>query len=92
MAFAGRVVYIGYAKDEVAYDTKLIVAKELDVLGSRNALRVFPVVIRMLEARRMPFGEMVTRTYPFDEAGRAFVDWDAEPGRFTKILIDARGV
>jgi hypothetical protein len=32
------VVYIGYAKEPVAYETRLFVQKELDILGSRNAL------------------------------------------------------
>jgi threonine dehydrogenase-like Zn-dependent dehydrogenase len=86
--FAGRVVYIGYAKQEVSYDTTNFVRKELDIMGSRNALRVFPAVIKMMEKRQQPFTELITRIYPFDETGRAFRDWDADPGKFTKILID----
>ena len=38
VCFTGRVVYIGYAKKPVAYETKFFVMKELDILGSRNAL------------------------------------------------------
>ncbi|MCX7046862.1 MAG: zinc-binding alcohol dehydrogenase family protein [Candidatus Sumerlaeota bacterium] len=87
-AFAGRVVYIGYAKDEVAYDTKKIVQKELDIMGSRNALLVFPVVIKMLEERRMPFKDLITRVYPFDHTAQAFSDWNADPGKVTKYLVD----
>jgi len=90
VAFAGRVVYVGYAKEEVAYDTHLFVFKELDVMGSRNALLVFPVVIQMLEARAMPFKDMITRVYPFAETGRALADWSAAPGKVTKILIDVK--
>jgi len=89
-AYAGRVVYIGYAKAEVAYDTKKFVSKELDIMGSRNALLVFPVVIQMLEERAMPFEEMITRTYPFDKAAAAFDDWSADPGKVAKLLIDVR--
>lgn len=90
VAFAGRVVYIGYAKAEVAYDTKEFVRKELDILGSRNALRAFPAVIKMLEQRRMPFGELISRVYPFANASQAFRDWDTAPGSFAKILVDVR--
>ena len=36
VAFTGRVVYIGYAKEPVAYETSLFVQKELDILGSRK--------------------------------------------------------
>jgi 2-desacetyl-2-hydroxyethyl bacteriochlorophyllide A dehydrogenase len=89
-AYAGRVVYIGYAKQEVAYDTGEFVRKELDIRGSRNSLRVFPSVIAMLESRAWPFTDLITRTYPLAAAGEAFREWDAAPGRVAKILIDAQ--
>jgi len=90
VAFAGRVVYVGYAKQEVCYDTTPFVRKELDILGARNALRVFPAVIKMLEKRERPFTDLITRIYPLAETAQAFHDWDAAPGEFTKILIDVR--
>ena len=37
VAFTGRVVYIGYAKESVSYETRLFVQKELNILGARNA-------------------------------------------------------
>ena len=86
--YAGRVVYIGYAKTQVSFDTTDFVRKELDIRGSRNALFVFRAVIKMLEKREQPFAELITRVYPFDRAGQALADWDADPARFTKILID----
>jgi threonine dehydrogenase-like Zn-dependent dehydrogenase len=88
VAYAGRVVYVGYAKGETCYDTTPFVRKELDILGSRNALRVFPAVIGMLEKRSQPFSELISRIYPFDETEGALRDWDADPGRLAKILID----
>jgi threonine dehydrogenase-like Zn-dependent dehydrogenase len=88
VAFAGRVVYVGYAKREVCYDTTHFVRKELDIMGSRNALRVFPAVIKMLEKRQRPFVDLITQVYPFDEVEQAFQDWDAAPEKYTKILID----
>ncbi len=90
VVYAGRVVYIGYAKEEVCYNTTPFVRKELDILGSRNALRVFPAVIKMMEKREQPFLELISRTYPFAETAQAFQDWDDTPGRFTKILIDVK--
>jgi 2-desacetyl-2-hydroxyethyl bacteriochlorophyllide A dehydrogenase len=90
VAFAGRVVYVGYAKQEVSYDTTHFVRKELDIMGSRNALRVFPGVIKMMEKRQQPFEDLITRIYPFDEVAQALHDWDTAPGKFTKILIDLK--
>lgn len=88
VCFAGRVTYIGYSKKEVSYDTKDFVRKELDIMGSRNALRELPAVIRMLEQRQRPFTDLISRVYPFAEVEQAFRDWDADPTGFAKILID----
>ncbi len=88
VCFGGRVVYIGYAKEEVSYNTAEFVRKELDILGSRNALRVFPSVIAMLQKHERPFHELISCTYPFAQAGIAFSDWDAAPSEYTKILVD----
>jgi threonine dehydrogenase-like Zn-dependent dehydrogenase len=86
-AFAGRVVLIGYAKDEIPLLTKLIVSKELDVCGSRNALHVFPAVIKMLEKRERPFTDLITCVVPFEETPQIFAAWDAQPLKYTKILV-----
>lgn len=90
VCYAGRVVYVGYAKGEVCYDTTNFVRKELDIRGSRNALLVFPAVIKMLEGRQQPFEDLISRVYPFEQTARALRDWDAAPGAFTKIMIDVR--
>lgn len=90
VAFAGRVVYVGYAKSDVCYDTTDFVRKELDIMGSRNALRVFPAVIKMMEKRQQSFMDLITKTYPFEKAARAFQDWDAAPTKYAKILIDLK--
>jgi len=92
VAFGGRVVYIGYAKKETTYDTSQFVKKELDILGSRNAHNVFPVVLSMLEKKEFPFPDLVTEVFPFDETQQAFEYWNEAPGKVTKILIDMRTV
>ena len=89
VAFSGRVVYLGFAKEEVAYETRLFVLKELDILGSRNALpEDFHAVIRMLEADRFPVEDAVTHMVPIEEAPRILEAWNHEPTRFGKIMIE----
>jgi threonine dehydrogenase-like Zn-dependent dehydrogenase len=89
VAFTGRVVYIGYAKKDVAYETRLFVQKELDILGSRNARpEDFRDVIRMLEEHRFPVDEAVTHIVTMEEAPAIFAAWDRESGRFGKIMIE----
>jgi threonine dehydrogenase-like Zn-dependent dehydrogenase len=88
VAFTGRVVYIGYAKEPVAYETRLFVQKELDILGSRNALpEDFEEVIRMLEAGRFPVDEAISAIISPEEAGAKLAEWSEHPGRFTKIVV-----
>jgi threonine dehydrogenase-like Zn-dependent dehydrogenase len=88
VAFTGRVVYIGYAKEPVAYETKLFVQKELDILGSRNALpEDFLSVMEMLSAGRFPVDEAVTAIVPLDQAPAILAEWSAHPAAFTKIMI-----
>jgi threonine dehydrogenase-like Zn-dependent dehydrogenase len=89
VAFAGRVVYIGYAKDAVSFDTKDFVLKELDIHGSRNATRQnFADVIGVLESGRYPVRDTITRCVPFAEAGLALAGWAADPSRVTKIHVE----
>jgi len=88
VAFAGRVVYIGYAKKPVTYETKYFVMKELDILGSRNALPAdFQNVIGILESGRYPVAETITKTVPFEEAGTELGRWSDNPSAVTKIQV-----
>jgi len=88
VSFTGRVVYIGYAKEPVSYETKLFVQKELDVLGSRNAQpEDFHAVIRLLEGRKFPVDQAVSVVVPLYEAADALRSWSENPSRFKKILV-----
>jgi 2-desacetyl-2-hydroxyethyl bacteriochlorophyllide A dehydrogenase len=88
VAFTGRVVYIGYAKEPVAYETRLFVQKELDILGSRNALpEDFSAVIAMLEAGRFPVDEAVSHVVALSGAPEILQAWSANPAVFSKIMV-----
>lgn len=88
VATAGRVVYIGYAKAPIAYDTKFFITKELDIRGSRNALRSdFDDVVAYLKAHPDAGDLIISRIVPLDAAPQAIADWHADPGGYTKILV-----
>lgn len=89
VCFAGRVVYIGYAKAPVEYETKLFVMKELDILGSRNAMsKDFAAVITMLEGGNFPTRDVITQTVPLESAVAALEQWNDDPGKVTRIHVD----
>ncbi len=88
VGFAGRVVYIGYAKAPVEYETKFFVMKELDIRGSRNAMPGdFDAVIGHLESGAFPTDEVITRTVSLDEAPAALAAWHEDPGAVTKVHV-----
>jgi threonine dehydrogenase-like Zn-dependent dehydrogenase len=88
VAFTGRVVYIGYAKEPVTYETRLFVQKELNILGTRNALPDdFRQAIQMLEQRRFPVDAAISKIAPMEQTPALLGAWSTNPGSFTKIMI-----
>lgn len=88
VAFAGRVVYIGYAKDPVVYESRFFVQKELDVLGSRNALpEDFVAVMSHLATGTFPVERAVSAIVSMEEVPTALAEWSENPGSFSKIMV-----
>lgn len=90
VAFCGRVVCIGYAKDDVSFHTKLFVQKELDIRGSRNAMpNDFSAVIRYFHAGgRVHAEKLISAVATPETAGEALAKWDAAPGKVFRILVE----
>lgn len=85
----GRVVYIGYSQLPVTYDTKLILTKELDIMGSRGALQSdFEDVVKYLESGAYPADQTISQVFAFSDANKALELWDASPSSVTKFIID----
>jgi threonine dehydrogenase-like Zn-dependent dehydrogenase len=88
VAFTGRVVCIGYAKSEVAFETKYFVSKELDIRGSRNALpEDFRAVVQYFKRNNIS-ETFISAVYPPQKAGEALEYWATNPGKVFRILIE----
>ncbi|MEA1877070.1 MAG: zinc-binding alcohol dehydrogenase family protein [Bacteroidota bacterium] len=88
VAFTGRVVCIGYANSDIAFATKIFVQKELDILGSRNALQSdIQSVIDYLKEKTCPIDQLITRIIRPEETGKALQEWAENPGKVMKILV-----
>jgi len=86
--FSGRVVYVGYAKAPVTYQTRLFNLKELDIMGSRNAtLDDFHAVIGHLERLGPAADALISKVVAFDEAETALADWDGDRS-VLKIVVE----
>lgn len=89
VGFTGRVVCIGYAKSEVAFQTKYFVQKELDIRGSRNALPAdFRAVINFMKEGHFPSEELITKIVKPESALEAMKEWADNPGKVFRILVE----
>lgn len=87
-AFTGRVVCIGYAKTEIAFETKYFVQKELDIRGSRNAMpEDFRAVMEYMKRGTCPVDELVSGIYRPEQVQQVLENWAKEPGKVFRILI-----
>ena len=89
VGFTGRIVFIGYSKKETSFDTGLIVKKELDIRGSRNAQpEDFEGVIKYLSRGTCPYDLLISRVVKPEEAADAMAEWSADPGKVFRILVE----
>lgn len=89
VSFAGRVVFIGYVKDPVPYETRLFVQKELDLRGSRNARpEDFEKAVALLSDPGFPSEAVVSKTAPMARAPEVFAALAERSSDYTKIILD----
>ena len=87
--FGGRMVLIGVGKKNLDFNFTLIQKKELNVYGSRNALKKdFLELIDLVNAGKAPLEKIITNVYPFDDAAKAFEDFAGNPGDMLKVVFD----
>ena len=88
LAFTGRIVFIGYVKEKVPFDTQFFVKKEMSILGSRNAMPAdFRAVMEYLKKGICPIDNLVSAVYLPEEAQKALEKWAENPGDVFRILI-----
>lgn len=88
-AFSGRVVYVGYAKEPVTYNTQFFNLKELDIMGSRNAtIDDFHTVIKQLEEMGDMAHALVSKVFKFADVEEAFPYWHQNRDSIVKILVE----
>jgi threonine dehydrogenase-like Zn-dependent dehydrogenase len=87
-AFAGRVVYVGYVKDPVLFETKEFVIKEIQIRGARNAVRQdFVDVLEVMKDLDLPIDKLISKDVSLAEAGETLRYWSENTTEITKILV-----
>lgn len=83
------MVLIGVGKQNLDFNFTLLQKKELNVCGSRNALKKdFLELIDLVKTGTVPLEKIVTNTYGFSEAPQAFADFSAHAGEMLKVRLD----
>lgn len=87
VAPCGRIACIGWVKGDVALEARQIVAKEVDLVGSRNALDEFAEVIALFESGRIDPLQVVTHRVTLDEVPAVLSRWATDPSSVGKVLV-----
>lgn len=88
VSFTGRVVCIGYAKSDVAFQTKYFVQKELDIRGSRNANPSdFRAVLHFMQMTKIPMDQFISGISTPEGALEAMENWASDPGQVFRLLV-----
>jgi 2-desacetyl-2-hydroxyethyl bacteriochlorophyllide A dehydrogenase len=87
--FGGRVVLIGVGKSNLDFNFTMIQKKELNIFGSRNALKEdFEQLIDIVSKGQVDLEKIVTNTYSAYEAEKAFEDFNKNAGSMLKVLLE----
>ncbi len=85
----GRIVWVGNAAKMVTVNMQAIVTQELDIHGTYAFTdKDFAGALKMLEDKRIPAKEIITRIVDFEDTVAAFEDLVKGGGKDIKILVE----
>ncbi len=87
-AYRGRVGLVGVSKQKLDFAFTQIQTKELDIFGSRNALKKdFVELIDLVSSGQCDVKRVITDIYPLSEAEKAFREMRDDPNSRLKSVI-----
>jgi 2-desacetyl-2-hydroxyethyl bacteriochlorophyllide A dehydrogenase len=86
-AHAGRVVYVGLTREEVAIDDPLFHRRELTLYASRNSCDQFPRIIRMIESNEIDTSHWITDRLKLMDVPGGFTALAGNP-KVMKAIVD----
>lgn len=87
-AFGARVVQIGVGRKNADFNFTLLQKKELNVFGSRNALKKdFLELIDLVRAGKVDLDKIVTNVYEMEDAAAAFKDFAENGAAMLKVVL-----
>lgn len=88
--FGGRLVLIGVSKRNINdFFFTIIQKKELNIFGSRNALKSdFLELIELVRSGAVDLEKIVTNEYAWTDAPQAFAEFSANAGKMLKVVLN----
>jgi len=86
VAYAGRVVLVGWPKKAIATEYFKFIRKELDVRGSRNSAGEIPEAVRLIAAGQVQLHSFISSIVDLAKAPEAIVQQAASPEQFIKVV------
>ena len=88
--FGARVVLIGVSKRNLDdFFFTIIQKKELNIYGSRNAMKKdFLELIDLVKGGGVDLEKIITNEYKWTDAPQAFADFAANAGKMLKVVLD----
>ncbi|REE68107.1 L-gulonate 5-dehydrogenase [Paenibacillus taihuensis] len=83
----GRLLLFGLPGKPISADVQTVVLKELSLLGTTNAPRVWPRVIRMMASGQVQVKPLLTHTYRFEEMDQAIEFARSQSDEAVKIIV-----
>ena len=91
-ATGANIILIGNGKKETTFLHSVLLKKELNVFGSRNAFtRDFEELIALVSSGKVDILKMVSGVYSFENAAEAFEKLAHNDGTLAKLLISFDG-
>ncbi|NBD22285.1 zinc-dependent alcohol dehydrogenase [Paenibacillus glycinis] len=87
LKIGGRLLLFGLAGKPITVDMQTVVLKELSLLGSTNAPRVWSRVIGMMASGQARVKPLLTHAYPFGELDRAIAFARSQTDEAIKIIV-----
>jgi 2-desacetyl-2-hydroxyethyl bacteriochlorophyllide A dehydrogenase len=89
VAHTGRLVYVGITTDVISFTHPLLHAREMTVMGSRNALAEdFTRIIRLIEAGKINTQPWITHRAPFENLIEVFPSFTKPETGVIKAVIE----
>ena len=84
----GRIVQVGHPPvSQVPIDPNLLIAEELDLVGSFRYTNTYPAAVKLLGAKRIDVKPLISQTFPLQELQVALEHVRKHPDRCLKVMI-----